>query len=98
MISCRAAGVTLVSHLSFLPHHASPLHNTHNQAHMASPPSQAFRVGSSSVILINARLNRRTGQYFILWTDIRRSFGNAKRVQDGPTVLSFMVDEVTFEE
>ncbi|KAI7818772.1 hypothetical protein BC939DRAFT_521495 [Gamsiella multidivaricata] len=75
---------------------AQPTHGT--QAEVTCP-SQTFRISSSgtspasSIIKINTRLDRRTGQYVIPWKGIRRVFENMQYVKQGDSVVSFVSDD-----
>ncbi|KAG0363780.1 hypothetical protein BC939DRAFT_446454 [Gamsiella multidivaricata] len=62
-------------------------------------PSQPFRVSSSSsepstspIIRVDARHDRTTDRYVILWQDIRRAFKNAQCIMQDEVVVPFMTD------
>ncbi|KAI7826903.1 hypothetical protein BC939DRAFT_475590 [Gamsiella multidivaricata] len=63
-------------------------------------PSQTFRISLLSkaptaipIINIGTRLDRKTGQYVILWTDIQRVFEGAQYIMDRDSAVLLMTDD-----
>ena len=61
-------------------------------------PRQSLRAQfSSEVFTVNARLDKKSGDYVILWKDIQIGFPYVQHVLDGPNVVSLLTDD-NFEE
>ncbi|KAF8929112.1 hypothetical protein BGZ47_001272 [Haplosporangium gracile] len=61
-------------------------------------PRQSLRAQfSSEVFTVNARLDKNSGDYVILWKDIQMGFPYVQHVLDGSNVVSLLTDD-NFEE
>ena len=61
-------------------------------------PRQSFKAQfSSEVFTINARLDKKSGGFVILWKDIHMGFPNVQHVLDGSNIVSLLTDD-DFEE